>query len=257
MATKCTVIAFDIYGTLLSYESISSELEIHFDRDKSRLIAQLWRRYQLEYTWRLVTMGSNIPAPDAFLRLTETGCYQSFREVTKNALVHALGDTESRLKTDEIDRLLRAYDSLATFHDVEPALERIAQIPNVAPVIFSNGTAEMLDNSIARSVVLSRHRSVFQDVITVDDIRKFKPAREVYEYLAQRVGKGPTELSDIWLVSGNPFDVIGALEVGLKAIWVDRARAGWKDQAMPSLQPTAVVHQLEEVAGVVQGQATA
>ncbi|KAL5358031.1 HAD-like domain-containing protein [Aspergillus floccosus] len=165
--------------------------------------------------------------------------------------MHALGELDSHLPTDEINKLLIAYDSIATFHDVEPTLERIAQMPHVTPVIFSNGTAEMLRNSVASSTILSRHQSVFKDIVTADDIQKFKPAREVYEYLAQRVGKGPTELSDIWLVSGNPFDVIGARNVGLRAIWVDRARAEWKDQAMPSLHPTAIVHQLEEVADVI------
>lgn len=52
-----TVLAFDLYGTLLSAESIARDLGNYFDEDKSRLIAQLWRRYQLEYTWRLNSMG--------------------------------------------------------------------------------------------------------------------------------------------------------------------------------------------------------
>lgn len=52
-----TIIAFDLYGTLLSTESIAKELSTHFGKDKATSLAGLWRRYQLEYTWRLNSMS--------------------------------------------------------------------------------------------------------------------------------------------------------------------------------------------------------
>lgn len=51
------VIAFDLYGTLLSTESIAMELAGLFGQDKAKVIAATWRKYQLEYTWRLNSMG--------------------------------------------------------------------------------------------------------------------------------------------------------------------------------------------------------
>ena len=56
-ANNNIVIAFDLYGTLLSTESIARELSTHFGKDKATGLAGLWRRYQLEYTWRLNSMG--------------------------------------------------------------------------------------------------------------------------------------------------------------------------------------------------------
>lgn len=38
------VIAFDLYGTLLSTESIAKELATHFGDEKAQSIAALWRR---------------------------------------------------------------------------------------------------------------------------------------------------------------------------------------------------------------------
>ena len=52
------VIAFDLYGTLLSIESIASKLAERFGNEKANMLAQKWRTYQLEYTWRLNSMGS-------------------------------------------------------------------------------------------------------------------------------------------------------------------------------------------------------
>ena len=54
---KEIIVAFDLYGTLLSTESIAKELAEHFGDEKAQSIATLWRRFQLEYTWRLNSMG--------------------------------------------------------------------------------------------------------------------------------------------------------------------------------------------------------
>lgn len=50
------VIAFDAYGTLLSTESIATALDKHIGQ-KAASVAQIWRKHQLEYTWRLNSMG--------------------------------------------------------------------------------------------------------------------------------------------------------------------------------------------------------
>ena len=52
-----TVVAFDLYGTLLSTESIAKKLASHFGEDKANTLAADWRKYQLEYTWRINSMG--------------------------------------------------------------------------------------------------------------------------------------------------------------------------------------------------------
>jgi 2-haloacid dehalogenase len=58
MAKK--VVAFDLYGTLLSTASVSKALAAHFGEEKANSIAAVWRKYQLEYTWRLNSMGTSV-----------------------------------------------------------------------------------------------------------------------------------------------------------------------------------------------------
>ncbi len=58
---KDIVVAFDLYGTLLSTESIAKELSKHFGDEKAQTIATVARRYQLEYTWRLNSMSTTPP----------------------------------------------------------------------------------------------------------------------------------------------------------------------------------------------------
>jgi 2-haloacid dehalogenase len=54
-----TLVAFDLYGTLLSTASIAEKLASHFGQETADSIAAVWRKYQLEYTWRLNSMSEN------------------------------------------------------------------------------------------------------------------------------------------------------------------------------------------------------
>jgi len=61
------------------------------------------------------------------------------------------------------------------------------------------------------------------------------------------------DMGTIWLVSGNPFDIVGARAVGWQAAWVDRAgghsgNGGWNDRLgdLVSGGPTVVVATVEE-----------
>lgn len=53
------IVAFDLYGTLLSTASIATKLASHFGQETADSIAAIWRKYQLEYTWRLNSMSEN------------------------------------------------------------------------------------------------------------------------------------------------------------------------------------------------------
>ncbi|KAK4863358.1 hypothetical protein LT330_002136 [Penicillium expansum] len=147
---------------------------------------------------------------------------------------------------------MQAYDSLSTFSDVDPALTHIATDPTIQAVIFSNGTRAMVYNSVLRSKDLSPHASVFQDIVTVDEVQQYKPSKASYEHLAKQTGQDPSQMNKLWLISGNPFDIVGARATGMQAIWVDRVGAGWKDAVAPDLQPTVIVHSLEHIVNEIR-----
>ncbi|KAL2072204.1 hypothetical protein VTL71DRAFT_11547 [Oculimacula yallundae] len=236
------IIAFDLYGTLLSTESIAKELATHFGDEKAQSIAALWRRFQLEYTFRMNSMG----------------LYKPFSDITHASLQHALAESSVTLSEDDISSLMKAYDSLSTFPDVAPGLKTVSTVPSIHAYVFSNGTDTMVRSSVTQSPSLSSYASVFKDLITVEDVQVYKPHPKVYEHLLQKVGKeGEGQAGDVWLVSGNPFDVVGARAAGLQAAWVDRkgghhGMGGWTDRLgdLASGGPTIVVDGVE---GAVEG----
>lgn len=105
----------------------------------------------------------------------------------------------------------------------------------------------MVSNSVLRSKDLSPHASVFQDIVTVDEVQQYKPSKTSYEHLAKQTGQDPSQMSKLWLISGNFFDIVGARATGMQATWVDRVGAGWKDAVAPDLQPTGILHSLEHI----------
>lgn len=169
--------------------------------------------------------------------------------MTRKSLHHALAEHGVSLDDQQTEKLMQTYDNLSVFPDVEPALKRFAEDSNITCVVFSNGTKSMVSNSVYQSDDLKPLSSVFKDIVTVDFVRSFKPAPEVYKYLAQVVGMSGQE-DKLWLVSGNPFDVCGARAVGMQAAWVDRAGNGWQDKL--GGEPTVVVKGLGEVAEAVE-----
>jgi len=237
-----TILAFDAYGTLLSTESIAKKLASHFGQEKAQTIAATWRKYQLEYTWRLNSMNQ----------------YEDFSKVTLRSLRHALAESSVSLEQNDIDDLMKAYDSLSIFPDVGPALEAIAKRDDFYPVVFSNGTKTMVSNSVNKSPDLSKHASTFKGIVVVEEPKRFKPTPQSYAHLAKTVGKDPNskeDMASMWLISGNPFDVTGARAVGMQACWVDRAGNGWQDAMIEGDlgKPTAIVRSLEEVPSAVGG----
>ena len=90
-------------------------------------------------------------------------------------------------------------------------------------------------------------KELFIDVVSVEEVRSFKPDSEVYVHFLKRAGVTGREA---WLVSGNPFDVIGAVSAGMGAAWVRRSRAAVFDPW--EVGPSVTVNGIDELEGVLR-----
>lgn len=179
--------------------------------------------------------------------------YEPFSEINRRSLEHTLAAHSLSLSKDEIEDFMRAYDSLSAFPDVSSALKTLGNESAITPVVFSNGTHSMVSTSVKKSPDLAPHSSVFKDIVVVEEVKAYKPHPSVYEHLAKKVGK-EGKMGDMWLVSGNPFDVVGARGVGMNAAWVDRQGNGWVDRLVDGEtgRPTVICKDLGEVVEAVK-----
>jgi 2-haloacid dehalogenase len=115
--------------------------------------------------------------------------------------------------------VLAALRELTPHADAEPALYRLhaAGIPTAT---LSNGSAEGVQALLDRAG-LSRYVS---RNLSVEAVRRWKPAPQPYLYAAAELGLEPHQLA---LVAVHPWDCAGASKAGLTAGWARRSHPHW------------------------------
>ncbi|MCM0081603.1 haloacid dehalogenase type II [Geomonas sp. Red32] len=211
-------LGFDVYGTLIDTEGVVHKLEgmVADPREFSRR----WREKQLEYSFRRGLMQN----------------YESFAVCTRDALSYTSLALGAPLTNQQKVDLLETYRTIPAFPDVREALAGL-QEKGYRIFAFSNGTAE----AVEKLLETARIRDLFMGVVSVDDLRSFKPNPAVYSHFLRQSGAG----GSAWLVSGNPFDVIGAVSAGMRAAWLKRSEGAVFDPW--GIEPTVTVRSLGEL----------
>ncbi|MGB1949952.1 MAG: haloacid dehalogenase type II [Marinobacter sp.] len=212
-------LAFDVYGTLVDPMGMA-DLLTQDAGDKAQTVSSLWREKQLEFSFRRGLMR----------------VYEDFGVCTRQALRYAMASHQLGLASDREDELMAAYLSLPAFDDALPVLKALqGSYPLFA---FSNGSYPALEKVLGHNGLLDQ----FEGLVSVDDIKSFKPDPAVYAYARRATGAWDEPLC---LVSSNAWDVIGARAAGLKAVWVQRdPNKVFEDWG---IRPSAVIQSLSEL----------
>jgi 2-haloacid dehalogenase len=193
-------IVFDAYGTLFDVYSIGALAEKFFPK-RGAALAELWRDKQIEYS-RLLTMCS---------------MYKPFWEVTQDALVFACHKLQLDLTLDAQSLLMGQYARLQAFPENLEVLQQL-KARGLKLAILSNGNPEMLEAAVQAAGM----QDVFNQILSVDSVRKFKPAPEAYQLGPDVFG---LSARNILFVSSNCWDACGATWFGYTTFWVNRTGA--------------------------------
>lgn len=216
------VLAFDVYGTLIDPLRMEEHLRAAFG-EKAKEASELWRSKQIEYSFRRAVMKK----------------YRNFDTCTGQALRYASAQLGISLSEEAQSALLSKYRQLPAYPDVAGALDELAS-RGFTIAACSNGTESSVRGLLDNAGVIAR----FSKIVSVDAIRTFKPDPAVYEHL---LGELRARRDVVWLISSNPFDVIGAKACGLRTAWVQRDVKRMFDPW--EFEPDLVVHGLAELPG--------
>ena len=215
-----TAIAFDIYGTLIDPHGVVEDLARHLG-EGAQGFSNVWRDKQLEYSFRRGLMGR----------------YENFPVCTRQALDYADSLLKTGLSDAVKDELMQRYRKLPAFDDVPASLQSLSDA-GLRLFAFSNGTADAVAGLLEHAGI-ERH---FDGVVSVDAVKTFKPDPATYRHFAE-IAAIPIECC--WLVSSNPFDVIGAVSAGMNAAWLQRSATAvfdpWK------IEPNCVIDRLDQL----------
>jgi 2-haloacid dehalogenase len=220
MDTTAAVV-FDAYGTLFDVHSVVRRGEELFPAQGADL-SRLWRAKQLEYTWLRSLMGR----------------YEDFESVTRGALRFACRALDLAW-SDEVERaLVQEYLQLSLYPDVSEAL-RALQGRKLA--ILSNGSPAMLQAVVEHAGLAP----LLHHVLSVDELRIYKPHRSVYRLAVEKLG---TVKEQIAFVSSNFWDVSGATAFGFRTYWINRTGTPADELG---LQPAGTLSRLDELVDIL------
>lgn len=217
-------VAFDAYGTLFDVYSVGALAEQLFPGRGAEL-SRLWRLKQIEYT-QLRTLA---------------GRYKPFWEVTQDALVFAARSLGLDLSEALRSRLMNQYACLAAFPENLAALRELKAL-GIPTAILSNGTSHMLDISVKSAGMAG----LFDHLLSVDAVQKYKPAPEAYRLGPAAFG---CDAAQILFVSSNGWDIAGATWFGFTTFWINRTGQPLEEL---DVKPTATGTTLSDVVAFVK-----
>ncbi len=187
---------FDAYGTLFDVNSAAARAKDALG-EKWQPLADLWRAKQLQYTWLRGLMGR----------------HADFWQVTGDALDYAMAS----LKLDAPslrDRLMSLYLRLDAYPEVKDTLTRL-KAGGLKCAILSNGAPKMLAAAVKNSGI----GNLMDAVLSVEDVKIYKPHPSVYSLVIQQFG---LERGQICFLSSNAWDAYAAKAFGFHVIWCNR-----------------------------------
>lgn len=217
-------IAFDVYGTLIDPLGIAEAL-VGAVGERAGEAALLWREKQIEYLFRRALMRD----------------YRDFPVCTRQALDYTCERLRLDVSDDDKEMLLSKYLQLPPYPDVQAALREIRN-RGCRMYAFSNGAPADLAALLSHAG-LDEH---LDGIVSVHDVRSFKPDPQVYRHFLETAG---SQAGGTWLVSGNPFDVIGAHACGWRTAWLRRDPGAVFDPW--DVEPTAIIGAMGELSAAL------
>jgi 2-haloacid dehalogenase len=187
----------------------------------------LWRTRQFEYTW-LRTVGRQ---------------YADFWQVTEEALVFSCKSLKMELTKLDSDRLMQSYLELKAWPDALAALKGL-KASGLRMAFLSNFTTAMLDQAVKNSSL----EGIFDDHLSTDRVRAFKPDPQAYRMAMSAFGLRKEEIA---FAAFGGWDAVGAKWFGYPTFWVNRVHIAAEELGTV---PEGVGKDLNDLATFVQAR---
>ena len=193
---KVTWVTFDVYGTLIDWET------------------GIYEAFKAEASRDGVTIDRDelIPMFHEISQDIESGSYELYAEVLRRTAVRAAKELGWELESSRAQFLPDSVPRWQAFRETNAQLERFAKKYEIG--ILSN-----IDDKLLGAT--RRHFRVdFDLVVTAQQVRSYKPDPAHFKECARRIEK--LKKSWVHIASGYPTDVEPCLKSKIPVIWVNR-----------------------------------
>ncbi|HXF71079.1 MAG TPA: haloacid dehalogenase type II [Actinomycetota bacterium] len=165
--------------------------------------------------------GEPPPLGEWFARLlhaslvsTLTDAYEDFGALAGKALEAVAARRGVEVGEREREEVVATMRSLPPHREVPGALERL-RAAGFPLATLTNSPPAMARAQLEHAGIAG----LFDHVLSVEEVRRYKPAPEPYRMAAERLGLPPSEVR---LVAAHDWDVWGALRAGCRGAYVAR-----------------------------------
>lgn len=189
------LIVFDVNETLLDLTA----LDPHFER--------VFGSASVRTSWFATVLRNSLVS-------TVTGLYDDFGKIAGASLDMTAQQHNIDLNEDDRATIMGTIRSLPAHPDVAPGLDKLKEagfrlftLTNSPPLVVE----AQLQNA--------KLTDYFENSFSVDAVKTFKPAAEVYQMAAKELS---VPIEEIRLVAAHDWDVVGALNAGCAAAFIAR-----------------------------------
>jgi len=191
-----TTVILDVNETMLNLGPIRRHLGDRFGDD----VAQRWFAELLRLTFVLTAMDE----------------YRPFTDLAGDALAAVTDGRAEPADREDIGLLLR---TLPLHADVRDGLDAL-RAHGCSVAALTNSPQATVEAQLTATGIID----LFDAVMSVDAVARFKPHPEVYRHAAQRLGVPPSGCA---MIAAHDWDVAGAMAAGYTGIFLERPGASW------------------------------
>ncbi|MFC6269422.1 haloacid dehalogenase type II [Frigoriflavimonas asaccharolytica] len=195
--TRPKVLFFDVNETLLDLSPVKKPIGEALNGREDLLT--LWFTTMLQYS----------------LVMSAGGQYEGFGNIGAAALQMVAANNNITISEEQArETVLNALHGLPAHPEVKNALKQLKE-NGYKLVSFTNSSNE----GVKKQFESAGLTDYFDERLSVEDVGKFKPFRDTYDFAARKMGIKPNEAM---LIAAHGWDVAGAMWAGWRAAFVSR-----------------------------------
>lgn len=189
------VILFDVNETMLDMSPLKKKINSLLGSSKG---FRIWFGMLLQYS-----LVDNC-----------TDNYHDFTSIADATIDMAAKALKADLNEKEKNAALQSIKELSAYDDVPKGLKLLKENGFRLATLTNSPT-----NTLVAQLQYAELTGYFETTLSIDTIKKYKPALETYKWAADQLS---VNVSEAILVAAHGWDIAGALQAGLQAAFIER-----------------------------------
>lgn len=156
--------------------------------------------------------------------------YTNFGAIGAATLKMVAANQGIALTEEEAKEALAPIRSLPPHPEVKESLQKLKNAGYIMAAL-TNSSNEALSVQFKNAGI----RHYFDEILSIEDVKKYKPDSEVYRWAARKLGVGPNECM---MIAAHGWDIAGALWAGWRGAFIVRP-----GQQLYPLAPLPEIHE--------------